>query len=232
MSQYQYTPSVATPSRTPQPGHKGKKKKRTPKAQIHFARKIILKEFPRCFPWIKEDKEVTIEDITDLFEKFKIYVCDVEFKKEASSESKKTLCAFVYTRRTRGSILEKNIWELNVAIGWNRRKGLAPVARVLSNYRRDFAGKKPSNGLHITSFDLFKDTQKRMEALFGKFVKGKKDGKKVSVILNIDRFGDPYALVFFKKECFAKEAWKVANSFEEGLSIGNQLLTVRYSKKQ
>ncbi len=176
MSQYEYAPSVATPSATPQPRHKGKKKKRTPRALIYFSRKVVLKEFPRCFPWIKKDEDVTIKDITELFEKFKIYVCDVEFKKD---------CAFVYTRRTRGQILENSIWKLNKAIGWDRRKDLSPVARVLGNY--------------------------------GKFVKGKKDGKKVSVIRNIDRFGDPYALVFFKKEHFAKEAWKVANPFEDGL---------------
>ncbi len=185
----EYTPSVATPSRTPQPRYKGKKKRSQPRAQIYFARKIVLKHFSRLFPDAKND-----EDVIDLFKKYRVYVCDVEFRKDydLSTESDTALCAFVYTRTTRGQILRDNIWKLNNAEGW--------PARVLSNYRRDFAGKKASNGLHITSFDLFKDTQKKMEALFGKFTKGKKDGRKVSVILNIDRFGDPFALVFFKKE--------------------------------
>ncbi len=112
---------------------------------------------------------------------------------------------------------------MNAAIG-------QPVAEILG-FRKDLGG-KPSNGLYVASFDLTNNSQKTLKRIFGNFAKGKKVAKKVSVILNTDRFGDPYALVYFPKEqmACAKEAYKKANYDFEGLWIGNERLTVRYPK--
>ncbi len=242
-SYYSYTPSVVTPSSTPQPLQKNLKKnlkkRKEPRALVYFARKIHLKEFYRIFESDRDD-EVTSEDIVSFFKKYNIYVCDVEFKvnERLSTKDVPVKSAFVYTRRTRERVLIDNISRLNRAIGIDRRRGFGPVARIVGSYRADFNGKNPSNGLYVSSFDLYKDSKKTLEKMFSEFAKGKGKEKKVSIILNTDRFGDPYALVYFTKEHFARGGWKEANERNRnrnrkgGLWIGNHRLSVRYAKKK